>query len=169
MDKTLRIPTTHPYGNPAPETRQPGRHRAAILACALLSLAVGQAAKAAPGDLDPSFDADGLVLTHFGRIDDDSPGGRNDSARFVVVQPDGKLVVAGRSDASGVFLGGVVGLARYNSDGSLDASFACRGRVLADFGGEVGHSAELHLQDFVLHPDGKLVLTEHFQKMEIKS
>ena len=123
MDTTLRIPPPHPHGGPAPVTRQPGQHRAAILACALLSLALGQAAKAAPGDLDPSFDADGLVLTHFGRSDDDSVGGRNDSASFVVVQPDGKIVVAGRSEASAVFLGGVVGLARYTrTEASMPAS-----------------------------------------------
>ena len=156
MDTTLRIPPPHLHGSPASVTRQPGRHRAAILAGALLSLALGQAA-AAPGDLDPSFDADGLVLTHFGRIDDDSVGGRNDFAKAVVVQPDGKLVVAGSSQAGG---GSnlVFALARYNPNGTSDTSFGSGGRVLTDTPSEF-ESASSRASALVLQTDGKIVLT----------
>ncbi|MGH8566274.1 MAG: delta-60 repeat domain-containing protein [Gammaproteobacteria bacterium] len=131
MDATLRILIlpTRAYGTLTPVTRKPGRLPRALLACALLSLALGQA-EGHPGDLDTTFDADGLVLMHFGRIDDDSVGGRNDFANAVAVQPDGKLVVAGSSEASG---GSnlVLALARYNPDGTPDTSFGTGGRVLA--------------------------------------
>jgi uncharacterized delta-60 repeat protein len=116
---------------------------------ALLILGLGQVAGAAPGDLDPSFDADGIVLTHFGRIDDDSPSGRSDIGVSVIAQPDGKLVVAGSSDVN--FSPGDFALARYNPDGSLDASFGSGGRVLTDFGGSDFAST------LIVQPDGKLV------------
>jgi uncharacterized delta-60 repeat protein len=156
----LISPPPHTTG---PGARNPstGSHRAAILACALLSLALGQAARAAPGDLDPSFDADGLVLTHFGRIDDDSVGGRNDFGTAVAVQPDGKLVVAGSSNANvnsiDVFNLSFA-LARYHPDGSLDTSFGSGGRVLTDFPAESSISSEDGARALVLQLDGKPVV-----------
>lgn len=54
------------------------------LAAALLAASAG----AAPGELDPSFDGDGLVVTDF-------PSLRLESASALVRQPDGKLVAAG--------------------------------------------------------------------------
>jgi uncharacterized delta-60 repeat protein len=122
-----------------------------------LSLALGQAAKAAPGDLDPSFDADGLVLTHFGRIDDDSQGGRNEFARAVAVQPDGKLLVAGSSQASGGFNLLDFALAHYNPDGTLDTSFGSRGRVVTDFPDDVDFDFD-DASALVVQPDGKPVV-----------
>lgn len=74
-------------------------------------------APAVPGDLDPSFDGDGRVLTDF-------RSGRFSNFNFVsalAVQPNGKLVAAGGSLLSG---GGVdFVLARYNRDGSLDTNW----------------------------------------------
>jgi uncharacterized delta-60 repeat protein len=139
---------------PLPGRRAGGRYGLTTTCAALVIFVLGQAAGAAPGDLDPSFDADGLVLTHFGVIDDDSPAGqRSESASSIVVQPDGKLVVAGSSVPSGTFEAGDFALARYNSDGSLDTSFGSGGRVLTDFGGS-GFESALAV---VLQPDGKLV------------
>src|ERR687889_2760305 len=54
------------------------------LAASLLSITPAQAA---PGDLDPSFSGDGVVLTGF--------GGESDGGSAVAVQADGKIVVAG--------------------------------------------------------------------------
>jgi uncharacterized delta-60 repeat protein len=66
------------------------------------------------GSLDPSFSGGGKLTTGFdGQFGDD-----NDEAYGVAVQPDGKIVAAGSSDAYGV------ALARYDADGSLDPSFA---------------------------------------------
>lgn len=71
------------------------------------------------GSLDPSFDGDGKVTTNL--------NGGWDFAQALILQPDGKLVVAGNS--SGQFA-----LARYNSNGSLDTSFDGDGSVITDFG-----------------------------------
>ncbi|MGH8594775.1 MAG: hypothetical protein ACREV3_13270 [Gammaproteobacteria bacterium] len=76
------------------------------------------------GSLDTSFGKGGKVVTDFFG-DDDGQG--------IVVQPDGKIVVVGE-----VFAGATsadFGLARYNSDGSLDTSFGDGGKVITDFGG----------------------------------
>ena len=103
---------------------------------ALLTASLYQAVHAAPGDLDPSFDADGKVLTDF------RPRSRShETASAVVVQPDGKVAAAGRPG----FL-----LARYHPDGSLDRSFGRGGRVETGFG--VSSVNALALQ-----PDAKLV------------
>jgi uncharacterized delta-60 repeat protein len=64
----------------------------------------------AAGDLDPTFDADGIVTTDFLNL---SP---TDSGSAVVIQSDGKMVVAGTSSGDFAVL-------RYNSDGTLDTSF----------------------------------------------
>jgi uncharacterized delta-60 repeat protein len=93
------------------------------------------------GSLDATFDADGKVLTDF--------TGRRDFGAAVVLQPDGKIVVAGRSESGNNV---DFALARYNSDGSLDQSFDVDGTVISDFAkGDFGY-------DVVLQPDGKIIL-----------
>src|SRR6266536_426685 len=72
------------------------------------------------GSLDPTFGSSGMVMTDFGG---------SDAASAVAIQPDGRIVTAGRS-GSGDFA-----LARYNADGSLDPSFGSGGKVTTDFGG----------------------------------
>jgi uncharacterized delta-60 repeat protein len=74
----------------------------AAVAGALIALAVPQTATAAPGDLDPSWDNDG-IREDLGGSDPD-----------VAVAPDGKVVVS---------TGFTQQLFRYNSNGSLDTSF----------------------------------------------
>ncbi len=73
-----------------------------------------------------------------------------DTARGVVVQPDGKIVVAGvamdRSNNQ------YTALARYNTDGSLDTTF----------GGGTGKetlSGVTNSNGVALQPDGKIVTT----------
>jgi uncharacterized delta-60 repeat protein len=79
------------------------------------------------GDLDFTFDGDGKVVTDF----DDS----SDRAADVAIQRDGKIIAVGTSDSLGTpeqdF--GNFGLARYNPDGSLDASFDGDGLVVTNF------------------------------------
>ncbi|TET06481.1 hypothetical protein E3J79_01830, partial [Candidatus Dependentiae bacterium] len=77
----------------------------------------------ADGSLDSSFGTAGLVTTSF--------GGTDDRGRSVVLQSDGKIVVAGRSNVSGTF---DFALARYNANGSLDTSFAPNGLLITSFG-----------------------------------
>jgi uncharacterized delta-60 repeat protein len=66
----------------------------------------------ADGSLDPTFDADGKVTTDF--------ASSHDQGFAVALQGDGKIVVAGEAFISS---DGEFALARYNSDGSLDATF----------------------------------------------
>jgi len=76
------------------------------------------------GSLDTSFGGGGIVTTAI------SP--RRDEARAVVIQGDGKIVVAGSSynNTDTDFV-----VARYNSlDGSLDTSFNAVGYRITDFG-----------------------------------
>ncbi|OKI12877.1 hypothetical protein A6A07_17270 [Streptomyces sp. CB03911] len=87
---------------------------------AALLLALPGVAWAAPGDLDPGFGTGGRVTTDF--------GGSGDEARALAVQADGRIVAAGVRD-------GDFALARYNTDGSLDAGFGTGGRVTTDFDG----------------------------------
>src|SRR5687768_17423760 len=66
----------------------------------------------ADGSLDTTFDVDGKVSTPvlFG----------DDTARTVLMQADGKIVVAGTAQVGSQTVFAVV---RYNSNGSLDTSF----------------------------------------------
>ena len=74
------------------------------------------------GSLDTSFGIGGSVVTGLLRGSD------------VVIQPDGKIVVAG--DSLGPQMNGDFAVARFNSDGSLDTSFGIGGVVTTDFSGE---------------------------------
>jgi uncharacterized delta-60 repeat protein len=85
----------------------------------------------ANGSLDTSFGSGGTVITGF--------AGLNDRANAVVLQGDGKIVAAGYATAldpsSGKNLESIA-LARYDSDGTLDATFGSGGLVTSDiFGG----------------------------------
>jgi uncharacterized delta-60 repeat protein len=76
----------------------------------------------ADGSPDTSFSDAGFVRTHFG------PAEGINEADSLVVLPDGRIVTAGAVYASG---GSEVILARFNPDGSLDASFPAGGPVTA--------------------------------------
>jgi uncharacterized delta-60 repeat protein len=91
------------------------------------------------GSLDSTFGSGGKVTTDV-----------NGYALAVVIRPDGKIVVAGRSDSSsGTDVN--FALARYNVNGSLDETFGSGGLVLTDFGGfDVAN-------DLILQPDAKLI------------
>ena len=94
------------------------------------------------GRLDDSFGTKGRVTTDF--------PGLAAVPSAVLVQPDGKIVVAGGAYPLFVFAGNFE-LARYNPDGSLDASFGNGGIVTTNFGFG-GYAFGLALQ-----PDGKIV------------
>jgi uncharacterized delta-60 repeat protein len=111
----------------------------AALALALIAGALPGAAVAAPGALDLTFGSGGVVTTDFGG---------SDSAEAVAIQSDGKIVAVGGTFS---FPSGDFALARYNADGSLDASFGPGGKVTTDFGGFDAASAA------VIQPDGRIV------------
>ena len=85
---------------------------------------------AAPGDLDPTFSGDGKL------IDGVLLAHSENAANGVAVQADGKIVVAG-----------VRSLARYNPDGSFDATF-----------GSGGYIATCNAADVAIQVDGKIVI-----------
>ncbi len=92
------------------------------------------------GSPDASFNGNGKVLTNFTAAE---------SANAVALQPDGKIIAAGTtSSGNGDFL-----LARYNPNGSLDASFDGDGIVSTQF--EVGGMDIINA--VALQPDGKIV------------
>lgn len=123
---------------------------------------------AADSDLDPSFDGDGIVTTSHGEFE---------QINDIVIQPDGKIVAAGHS---GIFHDSIqeplsMMVARYNADGSLDATFGSGGIVTTDIGtyakawavaiqadGKIvigGRSGTLFQPDFTLvryNPNGSL-------------
>jgi uncharacterized delta-60 repeat protein len=68
------------------------------------------------GSLDTSFGGDGRVFTNL------SPG--NDLVGGIELQPDGKIVVAGRSGNKG----GMIAVVRYHPDGRLDSTFSGDGK-----------------------------------------
>ncbi len=100
------------------------------------------------GTLDTSFGTGGKVTTPI--------AGLNDQAGQVVLQGDGKIVVAGRSYIAGPDFTGNFhsALVRYNSWGTLDAGFGTAGKVTMIFGGDSDGVSSIALQ-----PDGKIVVS----------
>jgi len=94
------------------------------------------------GTLDETFGVGGKVQTDF--------PGLAAVASSVVVQPDGKIVVAGGAFPLFTFAGDFK-VARYNSDGSLDTSFGDGGIVTTTF------PAGSYASDVALQADGKII------------
>jgi len=102
------------------------------------------------GQLDPNFGGTGLVYTQM------TAGGGIDRATAVALQPDGKIVAAGRARTLQPDSFFDVAVARYSPTGVLDAGFGINGRVIFsvlddDFGRKV-----------VIQPDGKIVVAGSF-------
>src|SRR5712691_9288914 len=95
------------------------------------------------GTLDTTFGVNGKVTTDF--------PGLAAVASSVVIQPDGKILVAGGAFPDFTFLGDFE-LVRYNADGSLDTSFGAGGIVTTSFPGQGSYAFALALQS-----DGKIV------------
>ncbi|MEI9911790.1 MAG: T9SS type A sorting domain-containing protein [Bacteroidota bacterium] len=97
----------------------------------------------ANGSLDNSFDGDGKLTTYLSLSDD--------IATSIIIQSDGKIVVAGNSyngnDRD-------FALVRYNTDGSLDNSFDEDGKLLTDF----GSSSSERATSIAIQSDGKIIV-----------
>src|SRR5258706_1829307 len=81
----------------------------------------------ANGSLDTTFGSHGVVTTDFGSA--------QDAASAMVVQADGKIVLAGQTLSVGTSYD--FALARFNANGSLDTTFGSAGHVVTDFNGHV--------------------------------
>jgi len=99
----------------------------------------------AVGTLDPTFSGDGIVTTSFGS------SASLDSARAVAIQPNGRIVVAGRE---GPQSNPGVGLARYNTNGTLDTTFSGDGILEMEFSTSAGGEAT----GVAIQADGKIVV-----------
>lgn len=77
------------------------------------------------GTLDTTFGTDGIATVDFNAIGDD--------ANVVLLQPDGKIVAAGSAETSEANFD--IALARFNANGTLDATFGTDGRATLDLGG----------------------------------
>jgi len=97
------------------------------------------------GSLDQGFGNGGRLLLDVGG---------NDYGESVIVQPDGKIVLAGYSlNASNKTC---FSLIRLNANGSLDQGFGDKGKLLLDAGS--GHDSG---KSVILQPDGKIVVAGH--------
>ncbi|HET9912172.1 MAG TPA: hypothetical protein VFQ13_09805 [Anaerolineales bacterium] len=101
----------------------------------IATLPVSASAQAAEGTLDPTFGANGVVTTDLGN---------SDSVINIVLQPDGKIVMA--ANTGDPYWGNPI-LIRYNVDGTLDTTFGTGGIVTAALQGPVA-----------LQTDGKLIV-----------
>ena len=90
------------------------------------------------GSLDTGFSGDGMSETNV--------GSNSETGYDVVVQADGKILVAGASGSNFT-------LVRYNQEGSLDTSFSGDGIVTTAVGGDSSAAYSIALQ-----PDGKILV-----------
>jgi len=116
------------------------RHLLCGMLCAALLL-LPAAGRANPGDLDPTFGIGGKVTTGIG-TDNDGYG--------VVIQADGKLVGAGETNNG---INYAFALVRYNTNGTLDATFGTGGKVTTAVGTSDDSAYALAIQ-----ADGKLAV-----------
>jgi uncharacterized delta-60 repeat protein len=94
--------------------------------------------------LDTSFDTDGIA-TH--------AIWKHDEAESVLIQPDGKILLGGRSNVNGSTCCDQFTVARLNTDGSADTGFDSNGHATTSIGSswDLGRTAGLQ-------SDGKIVL-----------
>ena len=97
------------------------------------------------GTLDHSFGASGIATIDIGNA--------TDIGTSMIIQPDGKIVVAGISDNGTNYDFAVV---RYNSDGSVDNTFSVDGIVTTAIGSSYDRATSVALQQ-----DGKIVAGGH--------
>lgn len=97
------------------------------------------------GQLDQSFGNGGIVTTNFKDVD-------SETITSLAIQEDGKIVAGGKNPELGNETKSEFVLARYQTNGTLDASFGDSGVIKTDFGanGE-------QINDIVLQNDGKIV------------
>lgn len=93
------------------------------------------------GSLDNTFSADGKLTVDFGP--------NEDIATAIAIQPDGKIVAAGRSRNGSFF---DFALLRYLTDGSPDKSFNGTGKVTTNFGSNNGEAYAV-----LVLPNGKIL------------
>lgn len=101
----------------------------------------------ADGSIDMNFGTNGLVTTDFSQTDD--------ALYALTLQSDGKIVAAGRVATINPS-SSHSGLARYNSNGTLDNSFGTGGKVITAL-----HPSFDEVKAVAVQKDGKIVVAGH--------
>ncbi len=117
----------------------------AVCALLLFSGFMQQAQAASVIPLDPSFGSGGKAVVDINY---------GDHAQEILIQPDGKYIVAGYSVEHPPFTTQYfyyASMIRYHSDGTVDTSFGADGKVVSSLSGGIVEGA-------ALQPDGKIVL-----------
>ena len=112
-----------------------------LLTFALLIIPSARVEGLLPGSLDQTFGSGGKVTTDF--------SGNWDQIAAIALQSDGRILAAGTSAPDSGNSKAI--LARYNSDGTPDASFGAAGVVVTTVMTRCG------LTDVVMQPDGKII------------
>ena len=102
------------------------------------------------GTLDTTFDTDGKAVVAF-----DLGGGNADVGQAVLVQPDGKIILAGTVRRAAAF-DTDFGVARLDAAGALDPTFGTAGKTQVAF--DLGGGNADVLGGAALQADGKIVL-----------
>lgn len=102
------------------------------------------------GTLDGSFGDGGKLLIDFSDSDDQLQG--------IAIQPDGKIVAAGRTYDWRNQQGMNFALCSYNADGTPDLSFSGDGKVITDFSTAQLPATHDEINALVLQPDGRIVV-----------
>lgn len=119
---------------------------ACLFLVGILLLALPASVIATPGDLDPSFDSDGITTVSFRQMDE--------IATAAAIQSDGKLIILGKG---GALFDYDILLARYHPDGNLDNSFDDDGTSATEFEGNVEGNA------ITVQNDGKILVAGFYE------
>ncbi|MCL7765366.1 T9SS type A sorting domain-containing protein [Polaribacter sp. Z014] len=99
------------------------------------------------GSLDTSFNATGIIFTSF-------ENGKNDGGYSINIQSDGKIIVNGSSEDIQGF--DKIALARYNINGSIDATFGTNGTTFTNYS-----DYDLSFTSLIQN-DGKIIIGGYF-------
>jgi uncharacterized delta-60 repeat protein len=114
----------------------------------------------ADGSLDVGFGRGGLVTTDFASGAMGPAEFAHDLAHDLVLQTDGKIVVAGVAQSRDLPTS-FFALARYMPDGSLDDSFGAGGKVTTSF---EGFSVDAVVNALALQADGRIVAAGSYRQ-----
>ncbi|MBL7942418.1 MAG: hypothetical protein JNM00_06615, partial [Flavobacteriales bacterium] len=109
----------------------------------VIGLFTGLMLQAQPGALDQTFGDGGTLSVDFDSL--------NDEAKGIIVQPDGKILVAGSASIDYV---NKFAIARLNPDGTFDTTFGTNGKVET----QMGNSNITFGECIALQPDGKIIV-----------
>ena len=117
------------------------------------------------GSIDSSFGTNGRVVSHLGHfitfLNNIYYGVySSENANSIIIQPDGKIIVAGNSYThsgcydyyGGIYCNPAFAMIRYNSNGGIDSAFGSNGKVFDS-------SSLVYQSSAVLQTDGKILVT----------